>query len=272
MARRLKILLPKIAVLGTLVFGAAVGFARDEKLAVLRIGSEVYTNVTVTSVTATDIYFNHANGFGNAKLKNLDPDLQTHFHYDPVKAGEVEQGRIDAAVRYRAQVVAAKEKADAEAKAQQPPADDGEPDPVSPQVYARSVLGQRPPQIVVDEWLTPPPNIQGKWVLVNFWSTSCQPCKDTISYLNELYPKFKDRVAFIGLCSDNADDVRRMPQPRMTYSVGVDTQARTQTALEVKALPHTLLIDPSGTVRFEGVLAYLDEKGFKRLLARYGHN
>lgn len=259
-----------MSLVAALVLGAASGFARDEKFAVLRVGSEVYSNVTVTTVTATDIYFNHANGFGNAKLKNLDPDLQNHFHYDPVKADEVEQNRIDAAARYHEQVVAAKAKTDAKAAAAA--ADDGEPDPVAPQIYARSVLGQRPPQIVVDEWLTPPPNIEGKWVLVNFWSTACDPCKDTISYLNDLYPKFKDRVVFIGLTSDKADDVRRMAPPRLIYSVGVDTQSRTQTALEVKALPHTILIDPTGTVRFEGVLAYLDEKGLRRLLARYGHD
>jgi len=35
---------------------------------VLKVGGdEVYSNVTVTSVSVTDIYFTHANGIGNAK-------------------------------------------------------------------------------------------------------------------------------------------------------------------------------------------------------------
>jgi hypothetical protein len=50
------------------------------------VGSEVYTNVTVTSVTATHIYFSHSLGLGSARLKDLEPDMQTHFHYDPAKA------------------------------------------------------------------------------------------------------------------------------------------------------------------------------------------
>ena len=37
---------------------AAIGVARaDEQLPVLQAGSEVYSNLTVTSVSATDIYF-----------------------------------------------------------------------------------------------------------------------------------------------------------------------------------------------------------------------
>ncbi|HEY0455240.1 MAG TPA: hypothetical protein VGE41_02630 [Verrucomicrobiae bacterium] len=54
----------------------------DEKLAVLRVGSDVYSNVTVTAVTATDIYFTYNKGVFNAKLKNLDATMQNHFHYD----------------------------------------------------------------------------------------------------------------------------------------------------------------------------------------------
>jgi protein disulfide-isomerase len=62
----------------------------DEKLPVLQAGSEVYSNVTVTKVSATDIYFTYAGGMANAKIKNLSPDLQKHFSFDPQKAREVE--------------------------------------------------------------------------------------------------------------------------------------------------------------------------------------
>jgi thioredoxin-related protein len=62
----------------------------DEKLPVLNVGSNVYSNVTVTAVTATDIYFVYAGGMGNAKLSKLDPVWQKHFQYDPAKANEVE--------------------------------------------------------------------------------------------------------------------------------------------------------------------------------------
>jgi hypothetical protein len=58
----------------------------DETLPLLRVGTAFYTNVTITGVTATDIYFTSARGLGNAKLKNLDPTLQKHFKFDPASA------------------------------------------------------------------------------------------------------------------------------------------------------------------------------------------
>jgi hypothetical protein len=67
-----------VAILLVLFFAAFAACA-DETFPVLRVGNDYYTNVTVTSVTATDIYFTHDKGMGNAKLKKLDPQLQSHF-------------------------------------------------------------------------------------------------------------------------------------------------------------------------------------------------
>ena len=39
----------------------------DEHLAFLKVGNQVYSNVTVTAVTATDISFTYPRGMGNAK-------------------------------------------------------------------------------------------------------------------------------------------------------------------------------------------------------------
>jgi len=84
----------------------AVWAARaNEKLPVLNAGSEVYSNVTVTTVTATDIYFTYAGGMANVKLSKLDPALQKHFGYNPTKAGEVEQKQAAANTQYHIQVI-----------------------------------------------------------------------------------------------------------------------------------------------------------------------
>jgi thiol-disulfide isomerase/thioredoxin len=79
----------------------------DEKLPVLKAGSDVYSNVTVLTVTATDVYFtyNSGKGMANAKLKSLSPDLQKHFQYNPAKAGEVEQKQAQANAEYHQTVV-----------------------------------------------------------------------------------------------------------------------------------------------------------------------
>ena len=103
---------------------AAVWAARaDEKLPVLKAGSEVYSNVTVTTVTATDIYFTYAGGMANAKLSKLDPDLQKHFGYNPTKAGEVEQKQAAANAQYHIQAI--------NQPAPRPPADESVAQPSS---------------------------------------------------------------------------------------------------------------------------------------------
>jgi len=57
----------------------------DESFATLKAGNVTYTNVTVTSVTAKNISFTYAQGMASVKLKDLDPELQKHFHYDGSK-------------------------------------------------------------------------------------------------------------------------------------------------------------------------------------------
>ena len=47
----------------------------DETLPSLKIGNNLYTNVTVTKVTVADIYFTSSGVMGNAKLKDLDPEI-----------------------------------------------------------------------------------------------------------------------------------------------------------------------------------------------------
>ncbi len=46
--------------------------AADKELAVLRSGTDVYTNVIVYGQTQTDLFIKHSRGFGNVKVSSLD--------------------------------------------------------------------------------------------------------------------------------------------------------------------------------------------------------
>jgi len=72
----------------------------DEQLPLLAVDGQTYTNVTVTTVTATDIFFTYAGGMGNAKIKHLSPELQKHFRFDPDKAKAVELKQADDQARF----------------------------------------------------------------------------------------------------------------------------------------------------------------------------
>lgn len=258
-----------------LVAGAtwAAGGA-ELKLPALETSTEVYSNVTVMKVTATDVFFTHSRGVGNAKLKDLSPELQKRFRYDPEKAAAVTQQQAEATAQYYRTVAKepppaqeAETEADAEPKSDVPP---GEEDLQVPDLKAKSFLGQPAPKFAVEKWVTPPPITAGKFVLIEFWATWCPSCRASIPDLNRYHARFKDRLAIIGLSGESETVVRGFKAPRIDYALAVDPRERMSKEAEVKAIPHSILMDPSGTVRFEGNPAYLTEQALERLLDKYG--
>ena len=120
------------------------------------------------------------------------------------------------------------------------------------QIWAKSFLNQKAPELVVEKWLTKEPDRKGKFVLIDFWATWCPPCRKAIPELNGLQKKFGDKLVVIGLSDEPEAKVKGMTTPSIDYAVAIDTQARTKKAVGVTGIPHLLLIDPQGIVRWEG--------------------
>jgi hypothetical protein len=62
-----------------------------------------------------------------------------------------------------------------------------------------------------------------------------------------------------------------MKSPKIDYHVAIDPRATTKRAVEVRGIPHAMLIDPKGIVRFEGHPGYLSADGVAGLLAKYSN-
>jgi thiol:disulfide interchange protein len=91
----------RTTILTALLLSAALLAARaDEQFPLLTVGGQTYTNVTVTSASATDIFFTYTGGLGNAKIKDLSPALQQHFKFDPDKAKAAELKQADNQTKY----------------------------------------------------------------------------------------------------------------------------------------------------------------------------
>lgn len=142
------------------------------------------------------------------------------------------------------------------------------------QIWAKSFLGKKAPALVVEKWLTPKPEMDGKFVLIDFWATWCGPCRVAIPELNEIQKQFGDRLCVVGISDEPEAAVRSMVTPKMDYAVAIDTSARLKKEVEVKGIPHVLLIDPKGIVRWEGFPLLQGEEltteVVRSVIAKYG--
>ncbi len=119
-------------------------------------------------------------------------------------------------------------------------------------LWAKSILNEKAPDLVVKEWISAQPKTKGKFVLVDFWATWCGPCRGAIPKLNEIQKKFKKDLVVIGISDEPAEKVKAMTNPEIKYASGVDPAGTMKKELEVKGIPHVILIDPKGVVRWEG--------------------
>lgn len=119
-------------------------------------------------------------------------------------------------------------------------------------LWAKSILNQKAPKLEVEQWLTAVPDTKGKFVLIDFWATWCGPCRKVIPEMNEWHKKYNDKLVIIGVSDEKAEIVKKAKEIKIDYFSAIDTKARLKKQLEVQGIPHCILLDPDGIVRWEG--------------------
>lgn len=136
---------------------------------------------------------------------------------------------------------------------------------VKKNLYAKTDLrGKKAPEFHVEKWLgkdAKAPERKNKIVLIDFWATWCPPCRALIPELNELSKKFKDDVVIIGVSDEDAAKVEGfMAKTKVEYPMAIDTKAQMKDALGVAGIPHVMVIDSTGIVRWQGFPQSDEEK------------
>ena len=54
------------------------------------------------------------------------------------------------------------------------------------------------------------------------------------------------------MSDETVEKVKALKDPAIAYFSAVDPEARMKKALEVQGIPHVILVDPQGIVRWEG--------------------
>jgi thiol-disulfide isomerase/thioredoxin len=141
-------------------------------------------------------------------------------------------------------------------------------------MYAKSFIDQKAPEFNVTKWLTKQPVTKGKFILIDFWATWCGPCKKAIPELNEFSKKFSKELVVIGISGEKEEVVLKMKSPKIEYFSAIDSMRTMERTLEVKGIPHVILIDPNGIVRWQGFPLLegfeLTEKVIEDIILKYG--
>jgi len=94
-------------------------------------------------------------------------------------------------------------------------------------------------------------DLRGTPVVVNFWSSTCVPCRQEMPALEQVHAANGDKVRFVGI--DVAESAEAgttfAKETGVSYTLGRDPQSKMITAFGGIALPHTVVIDADGVIR-----------------------
>ncbi|MEM7402355.1 MAG: TlpA disulfide reductase family protein [Pseudomonadota bacterium] len=125
------------------------------------------------------------------------------------------------------------------------------------------LFDEYPPNVVAENFALPDlqgdkhrlEEFRGKFVLVNFWSMSCNVCKSEMTTLQSAYELIdSDELAIVSIHAgnnfDGVEDVLALN--RVSYTVLFDTALQLG-EWGIPILPTTFIVDPDGNIRFRAV-------------------
>ncbi len=92
-------------------------------------------------------------------------------------------------------------------------------------------------------------SLKGKWVLINYWASWCQPCLDEIAELNRFYKNKKDKVALFAVNYDRSPlsvQIALIKKYKIHYPSLRNNPARALKLGNIRGVPVTFVFNPEG--------------------------
>lgn len=96
-------------------------------------------------------------------------------------------------------------------------------------------------------------DLQGRVLVVNFWATWCEPCREEMPSLQRLREKLAGRpvdVLTVNYGESREKIAQYLDKEKVALPVLLDTEMEAAKAWGVGGLPMTFLVDASGKVRY----------------------
>ena len=92
-------------------------------------------------------------------------------------------------------------------------------------------------------------------LILDFWATWCEPCKNQMRYLNLFYNHFKE--SGFNVLTINTDSPKSMSKVKpyirtkgFEFNVAVDPNSQIYKKLKIQQMPTTIIIDQDGSVKY----------------------
>ena len=95
-------------------------------------------------------------------------------------------------------------------------------------------------------------NLQGKPVLINFWTTWCPSCRAEMPYLQQVYEEWSGQglvLLAINIGEDSTKVEKFMQSRNLSFPVLLDTKEDISQKYNIRYIPTTFFIDKDGVIQ-----------------------
>lgn len=98
-------------------------------------------------------------------------------------------------------------------------------------------------------------DLQGRYVLINFWATWCLPCREEMPYLQQLAATHADQLTVLGINmrESSAEIQPYVDELGITFPILIQPDDEMLLGYSVRGLPLSFVIAPSGELIFQQV-------------------
>jgi len=142
----------------------------------------------------------------------------------------------------------------------------------SSKLLSQPTVGQEAPTLtgirLIDKKL---PDLNNKFVFIDFWATWCAPCRESLPHVDKLAEKYKDKVVFLAMSDEKETDVRQFLQKKNFNSLifGLDIQKDLFSKFEIKSVPQYYLISPQNTILASGYSSEISDAYLDSVISNY---